>query len=103
MVLDTNGFTLFINGNPVASSSGSNLAIIQVNNQQRLTLTIGNPVRSSINNNLYTFMCHDGTQTGTNQNVIDIDNLQFYSRPLKVQEIQALANDNYASAQYFFT
>jgi hypothetical protein len=104
VILQTNGFTLYINGTPVASSVNLNLATIPLNNQQRLTITIGNPARDSIDDNLYTYMCHiDETQIQTNENVIDIDNLRFYSRPLKVKEIQALTNDESNPTQYFFT
>lgn len=104
VILQTNGFTLYINGTPVASSVNLNLATIPLNNQQRLTLTIGNPTHDSVDDNLYTYMCHiDGTQIQTNENVIDIDNLRFYSRPLKVKEIQALTNDESNPTQYFFT
>ncbi len=104
VILHTNGFTLYINGTPVASSVNLNLATIPLNNQQWLTLTIGNPTGDSIDDNLYTYMCHiDDTQIQTNENVIDIDNLRFYSRPLKVKEIQALTNDESNPTQYFFT
>jgi thymidine kinase len=79
------------------------MIIFKISNQQRLTLTIGNSARGSIDGNLYSLMRNiSETQIQSNRSVIGVDNLQFYSRQLKVLEIQALINDDYSPKRYFF-
>ena len=94
------GFDLYVNGDLVASSD---LTSIRLDNQQRLTLTIGNPKRTSIDENLYASMClFDGDLVESNGSIIEVDNLRFYSRTLKLKEIEAIANDDLQSSRFFF-
>jgi hypothetical protein len=49
------------------------MTTFKISNQQRLTLTIVNLARKSINDNTYASMCHiDETQIGSNGSVIDV-------------------------------
>jgi hypothetical protein len=99
----TNSFSLYINGILVASSSGTPTAVFQTTNQQRLTLTVGNPDRRPKSGDFYSSMCNtDKTPTQSNQSVIGVDDLRFFSRELKLREIQALANDEVLPTGYFF-
>ena len=98
-----NGTELYVNGTLVASLVNSNPNTVQLNNQQRLTLTIGNPDRASMDNKLYTSICHFvETSKVSRSGVIDVDNLRFYSRALKMGEIQALAVDDLMPTRFFF-
>lgn len=87
----------------MASLASLDLTIHQLNNQPRLTLTIGNPVRSSVDDEFYRSMCHvNATTRQSEESVIDVDDLHFYSRYLKIREIQAHAVDNVDPAEFFY-
>jgi hypothetical protein len=48
-------------------------------------------------------MCNIGkTVTPSKQGVIGVDDLRFYSRELKMKEIQALNNDDHHPTTFFF-
>jgi hypothetical protein len=66
--------------------------------RDRLTLTIGNPARDVNNNTLHFSMCNIGT-SGTR---LGINDLRFYSRELKVKEIEALNDDDHNPTRFFF-
>ena len=101
VISGTNSFDLYVNGTLAASSTSLNT--FKISNDQRLTLTIGNPVNRSIDDDSYSLMCHfDKMQIPSNRSVIGVDNLRFYSRQLKVREIQALTDDDYSPSSYFF-
>jgi hypothetical protein len=103
VISDTNSLNLYVNGNLTASSSGLNMNTFKTSNKQRLTLTIGYPVPGSTSDSLYSSMCHiDETQAPLNRSAIGIDDLLFYSRQLKLGEIQALSNDQSNPTQYFY-
>lgn len=103
VVSGVNSTELYVNGTLVASLLNSNLSTIQLNSQQRLTLTIGNPDRASMDNKLYASMCHfAGTSIESNLGAINVDNLRFYSRSLKIREIQALAVDDLMPTRFFY-
>ena len=98
----SNGFELYINGSLVGSSGNLNVTNIQVNNQQRLTLTIGNPRHASIRDNVYGLMClFDGDGIESNGSMVEVDSLRFYSRTLKLKEIQAMVKDDYHPSRFF--
>jgi hypothetical protein len=100
IVSETNSFNLYVDGILTASS---HVITFKINNLQRLTLTIGSPIRKSIDDKLYSSMCHiDEFQIQSNRSEIGIDNLRFYSRQLKIREIQALSKDEYVVSKYFF-
>ncbi|CAF4047399.1 unnamed protein product [Adineta steineri] len=101
VVSETNTSNLYVNGTLAGSSTTINT--FEINNEQRLTLTIGNPVPESINDNSYSLMCHNGeTQAISNQSMVSIDDLRFYARQLKVREIQAIINNEIDPSSYFF-
>ncbi len=103
VISGTNSFSLYVNGTLVASSASTKTTSFQASNQQRLTLTIGNPEPDANNGDIHSSMCNTGKiRTQSNQNVISVDDLRFYSRELKVKEIQALANDDILPTRYFF-
>ncbi|CAF4269449.1 unnamed protein product [Adineta steineri] len=101
VVSETNTSSLYVNGTLAGSSTTINT--FEIDNEQRLTLTIGNPVPESINDNSYSLMCHNSeTQAISNQSMISIDDLRFYARQLKVREIQAIINNEIDPSSYFF-
>ena len=103
VVSRVNSTELYVNGTLVASLVNSNLTTIQLSSQQRLTLTIGNPDRASVDDKLYTSMCHFvETSKEFHSGAIDVDNLRFYSRALKIREIQALAVDDLVPTRFFY-
>ena len=103
VMYSTDSFHLYINGSLVASSLDMNMTIFKLNSQQRLTLTIGNPERPMNDGDLYSSMCNTNlTQLKSNQSVIGVDNLRFYSRQLKEKEIDALAREAFNPTSYFF-
>ncbi|UJR18115.1 hypothetical protein I4U23_005015 [Adineta vaga] len=92
-----NNFSLYINGNLVNLLNRTNL--FKINNQQRFTLTIGNPQHQLSNN----YLCYfNQTFITSQQTVIGIDDLRFYSRQLKYQEIQALYKNDLDPTKFFF-
>jgi hypothetical protein len=99
----TDSFSLYVNGTLVASSTDAHSNTLKVNNQQRLTLTIGNPEHKLNNGTLYSLMCHFGQNTTrSDESMIRVDDLRFYSRQLKVKEIQALNNNDHLPTRFFF-
>ena len=81
---------LDVNGVLVASSTSVHLTRDSSDSPLRLTLTIGDPLLASMNDQFYRSICHyDGTSEESKENVIDVDNLYFYSCALSIQEIEA--------------
>lgn len=73
------------------------------NYASRLTLTIGNPELWTNSGDLYLSICNPGeTRAQSYKTTIGVDDLRFYSRELKLKEIQALTNDDYLPTKYFF-
>lgn len=104
VISSRNSFSLYVNGILVASFIDTNGNATQTNSQQRLTLTIGNPETRSNQHNLNSSLCiTDENRSQISQIVIGVDNLQFYSRELKVKEIQAMINDDFSPTKYFFS
>ncbi|CAF1187981.1 unnamed protein product [Adineta steineri] len=98
-----NSSSLFVNGKLVASLIGENTINFGTINQQRLTLTVGNPRRQSKNDAFYSSMCIiEQPEILSNQSVIGIDELRFYSRELKTKEIETLSTDGYVPSRFFF-
>ncbi len=103
VISGTNSFSLCVNGIPVGSSASTKTTSFQESNQQRLTLTVGNPEPGANSGNIHSLMCNTGkTRTQSNRSVIGVDDLRFYSRELKVKEVQALADDELMPTRYFF-
>jgi len=103
VISGTNSFSVYVNGTLVASSNGTKSTSFQASNQQRLTLTIGNPEPRANSGDLYSSICNTGkNRARSNQSVTGVDNLRFYSRELKVKEIQALAKDEIMPTRFFF-
>jgi len=66
-------------------------------------MTIGNPELSTASGNLYQSMCNvEDITEQSYQTKIALDNLRFYSRQLKLKEIQALVNDDSYPTRFFF-
>ena len=103
VVTGKDNLSLYVNGTLVASSTTIKTSFYQTNKDQRFTLTIGNPKVRKNNDNLHLSMCDTNQiRPKSNNTVIGVDDLRFYSRELKVKEIQALANDDYFPTKYFF-
>ncbi|CAF1461270.1 unnamed protein product [Adineta steineri] len=98
-----NSSSLFVNGKLVALLIDENTINFETINQQRLTLTVGNPRRQSKNDAFYSSMCSiEQPEILSNQSVIGIDELRFYSRELKMKEIETLSTDGYVPSRFFF-
>ena len=93
---------LYVNGTLVASSIIKDTFIRSYSNP-RFILTVGNPELGTNSGDLYLSFCNTGeTRTQSYKTVIGVDDLRFYSRELKLKEIQALANDDDLPTKYFF-
>ncbi|CAF1067597.1 unnamed protein product [Adineta steineri] len=102
VISTTNNFDLNLNAVLVGSLNTSNT--FQINNEQRLSLTIGNPSNESIQNQSYSLMCHlNQKQIFSRGSSIAIDELRFYARQLKPKEIQALTDDVYSPSNWFYS
>lgn len=103
VVTGKDSLSLYVNGTLVASSTTIKTSYYQTYSGQRFTLTIGNPKLKKNNGNSHLSMCDTSQiREESNNTVIGVDDLRFYSRELKVKEIQALANDDHFPTKHFF-